>query len=82
MQAPTRSGYFFFNYKKTLSIILMDICNPRYQFTNVDVDDSRRQSDGSVYVNSNLGYVTENKELKLPGEKKLKNSQNVYHMYL
>ena len=33
----------------------MAICNARYQFTIVDIGDSGRQSDGSVYANSNLG---------------------------
>ena len=72
MQAAARSGSSFFNYKKTHSIVLMAICNARYQFTVVDIGDSGRQSDGSVYANSNLGYAIENKQLKLPGEKKIK----------
>ena len=70
MQAPARSGSSFYNYKKTHSIVLMAICNARYQFTVVDIGDIGRQSDGSVYANSNLGYVFENKQLKLLGEKK------------
>ena len=81
MQAPARSGSSFFNYKKTHSIVLMAICNARYQFTVVDIGDSGRQSDGSVYANSNLGYAIENKQLKLPGEKKSYRKES-YHMYL
>ena len=42
MQAPARSGSSFFNYKKTHSIVLMAICNARYQFTVVDFGDSAR----------------------------------------
>ena len=49
----------------------MAICNARYQFTVVDIGDSERQNDGSVCANSNLGYAIENKQLKLPGEKKI-----------
>ena len=71
MQAPARSGSSFFNYKKTHSIVLMAICNTRYQFTVVVIGDSGRQSDVSVYANSKLGYAIENKQLKLPGEKKI-----------
>ena len=71
MQAPARSGSSFFNYKKTHSIVLMAICNTRYQFTVVDIGDSGGQSDVSVYANSKLGYAIENKQLKLPGEKKI-----------
>ena len=61
MQAPARSVSSFFNYKKTHSIVLMAIYNARYQFTIVDIGDSGRQRDGSVYANSNLGYAIENK---------------------
>ena len=43
------------------SIVLMAIYNARYQFTIVDIGDSGRQRDGSVYANSNLGYAIENK---------------------
>ena len=82
MQAPARSGSSFFNYKKTHSIVLMAICNARYQFTVVDIGDSGRQSDDTVYANSNLGYAIENKQLKLPGEKKKDILKEFYHMYL
>ena len=56
---------------------LMAICNARYQFTVVDIGDSGRQSDGSVYANSNLGYAIENKQVKLSGEIRLRNSQRI-----
>ena len=60
----------------------MAICNARYQFTIVDMGDSRRQSDGGVYANSNLGYTIENKQVKLPGEKNYEILKESYHMYL
>ena len=62
----------FFNYKKTYSNFFMGICNARYQLTIVD---SGRQSDGSVYTNSSLGYTTGNKQPKLLREKDLRCSQ-------
>ena len=77
MQAPARSGSSIFNYKKTHSIVLMAIRNARYQFTIVDIGDSGRQRDGSVYASSNLGYAIQNKQLKLPREKKLRNFQRI-----
>ena len=77
MQFPARAGFFFFIYKKIHSIVLMAISIARYQFTIVDIGVSGRQSDGSVYANSNLGYAIENKQLKFPGEKKLRNFQRI-----
>ena len=77
MQAPALSGSSFLNYKKTHSIVFIAICNARYRFTIVDIGDSGRQNAGSVYANGNLGYATEKKQLKLPGEKKLRNSQRI-----
>ena len=75
MQAPARSGSSFFNYKKTFSIALLAICDARYKFTLVDIGDSGRQSDGSVYNCSHLGYAIENNLLQIPGPAKLPNSE-------
>ena len=55
MQAPARSGSFFFNYKKSHSIVLMAVCNADYQFTLIDVGDTGRNSDSGVFANSAIG---------------------------
>ena len=77
IQAPSKSGSTYFNYKKTFSIVLMAICNAHYQFTLVDIGDCGRQSDGSVYSCSHLGYAIENNKLNIPGPDELTNSQKV-----
>ena len=74
MQAPHKSGSSFFYYQKTHSIVLMAICNAKYEFTMVDIGDSGRQSDGSVYCNSHLGYAIENGLLNFPPSEKLPKS--------
>ena len=66
MQAPAGSGSSFFNYKKTHSIVLLAVFNVGYQFSLVDIGDSGRQSDGSVYANSHLGHAIENNLLNIP----------------
>ncbi|CAB4001870.1 Hypothetical predicted protein [Paramuricea clavata] len=66
MQAPARSGSIFFNYKKTHSIVLLAVCNARYEFTLVDIGDTGRQADGSVYTNSYLGRAIQNDLLNFP----------------
>ena len=77
MFAPANQPSTFFNYKKTHSIVLMGVCDARYKFTLVDVGDSGRQSDGSVYANSNLGYAIENHLLNTPPDSKISNSDRV-----
>ncbi len=77
MQAPGKSGSTYFNYKKTFSIVLMAICNAHYQFTLVDIGDAGRQSDGSVYSCSHLGYAIENNKLNIPGPVALPKSRKV-----
>ncbi|CAB4030052.1 Hypothetical predicted protein [Paramuricea clavata] len=77
MQAPGNSGSAYFNYKKTFSIVLMAVCNAKYKFTLVDIGDIGRQSDGSVYGCSHLGYAIENNLLNIPSESKLTNSEKV-----
>lgn len=66
MQAPACSGSEYFNYKKTHSIVLMAVCNARYEFTMVDIGDAGRQSDGGVYKNSQLGYAIDHNTISLP----------------
>ena len=66
MQAPHNSGSEYFNYKKSHSVVLLAVCNAKYEFIMVDIGDSGRQSDGSVYHNSHLGYAIENNTLNIP----------------
>ena len=71
MQAPHNSGSEYFNYKKTHSIVLLAVCNARYEFLLVDIGDSGRQSDGSVYNNSHLGHAIEHNLLNIPKPDKI-----------
>ena len=38
----------------------MGVCDAHYKFILLDIGDSGRQSDGSVYNNSYLGYAIDN----------------------
>ena len=44
----------------------MAVFDAKYRFTLVDIGDTGRQSDGSVYTNSHLGYPIENDLLNIP----------------
>lgn len=79
IQAPTHSGssYFISYYKKTHNIVLLAVCNSKYEFVMVDIGDSGRQSDGSVYSNSQLGFAIENNLLNIPKPEMLRNSDKI-----
>ena len=58
MQTLHNSGSAYFNYKKTQSVVFSCF----FEFILVDARDSGRQSDGSVYGNSQLGFCIENQK--------------------
>ena len=70
MQAPHNSGSGYINYKKTHSIVLLVVCNARYEFLLVGIRDSGRQSDGSIY---SLGHAIEHNLLNIPKPEKTNN---------
>ncbi|XP_065057703.1 uncharacterized protein LOC135685641 [Rhopilema esculentum] len=73
MFAPAGSGFAFFDYKKTHSIVLMAVCDANHQFILVDIRDTGRESDGSVYANRHLGYAIENNLLNMQRDSKVGN---------
>ena len=74
MFAPARSGSSYFRCKKTQSVVLMAVSDAKYCFILVDIGDGGRQSDGSVYNNSQLGFAIENNLLKIPEDSKIVNN--------
>ena len=80
MQAPARSGSFFFNYKKTQSIVLMAVVNANYEFTMIDIRDSGRQSDGGVFAASKLSFAMDNGLLKLPKARMLPGTNDFFRL--
>ena len=76
IQAPARSGSLYFNYKKTFSIVLLAICNAKYEFTLVSVGSAGRQSDGGVYNSSSICQAIDNNLLDFPPPQVLPNSHD------
>ena len=62
--------------------VLLAICNANYEFILVDIGDSGRQSDGSVYANSHLGFCIENKKLSIPVCDEIVNGSGVKFPYI
>ena len=79
IQAPPRSGSDYFNYKKTLSIMLLAVSNARYELTLVGIGQAGRQSDGGVHKNSNLGYVIDQNLLNVPAPSNDMSSDGKYY---
>lgn len=64
--APPGSGSYYFNYKKTFSIVLMGIANSNYEFTYCDVGTNGRISDGGVIENTKFMKSLVANKLNLP----------------
>lgn len=63
---PPHSGAYYFNYKKTFSIVLMALVNAKYEFLMVDVGANGRVSDGGVFKNTKLYEMYEEQNLNIP----------------
>ncbi|XP_026476143.1 protein ANTAGONIST OF LIKE HETEROCHROMATIN PROTEIN 1-like [Ctenocephalides felis] len=72
MKAPEDSGSLYYNYKGTLSIVLMALVNADYKFLYIEVGCNGRVSDGGVYANCSLSACLENKSLNIPEAKPLR----------
>lgn len=66
VQAPSKSGSEFYNYKKHFSIVLMATCDAHYRFTYVDVGTPGRWSDGGTFDHSSLNEQLTTNQLSLP----------------
>ena len=49
IQAPPSSGSLYYNYKRTFSIVLMDVVDSNYKFMYIDVGANRSCSDPGVF---------------------------------
>ncbi|XP_068674609.1 uncharacterized protein [Montipora foliosa] len=71
LRPPPRSGSYFFNDKKSHSIVLMAVAGPEYQCLYADVGTNGRVSDGGVWNNCGLLNSLENSSLQLPNPRPL-----------
>ncbi|CAN7942436.1 unnamed protein product [Ixodes hexagonus] len=74
MQAPTKSGTMYYNYKGTFSIVLLAVVDADYKFVVVDVVAYGKQSDGGVLKQSAFGQLPEQGRLELPKDLLLPNT--------
>ena len=66
IQAPSKAGSTFYNYKESHCIVLMTVVDAANKFLYIDVRDFGRQSDGVICGNSTFGKALERNLLCLP----------------
>ena len=65
------SGYYYFNYKGTFSIVLLALVDADYKFIFIDIGWNGRISDGGIDRNATLFSALENNSLNIPKERKV-----------
>ena len=71
IDCPKGTGSQFYNYKGFYSIVLLAICDARYNFTLVDVGQYGSNNDSGVLLNSEIGQRFEENSLEIPCAEKL-----------
>ena len=66
IQAPPKSGSEYYNYKKFHSIVLMTVCDAKYKFAMIDIEDSESHNDGEVFESFCCGRVLNKNLFPLP----------------
>ena len=75
IQAPHNSGFLFFNYKKTFSVVLLVLVDANYKFSIIDLGGYGKSSDGGLFTRSILGKSLEANTLNIPNSKPRPNSE-------
>ncbi|KAL1256488.1 hypothetical protein QQF64_012033 [Cirrhinus molitorella] len=66
IQAPANSGFLYFNYKGTFSVVLLALVDADYRFLVIDVGSYGSSSDGGIFSNSALGKSLSDGTLNIP----------------
>ncbi|KAL4132454.1 hypothetical protein QTP88_009598 [Uroleucon formosanum] len=71
IEKPKNTGSVYFNYKKEISIVLLELVDTDYKFITVDIGAYGRNSDGGIFRSSSLGQALANGTLNIPTPKSL-----------
>ena len=82
IQAPAKSGSYYYNYKGFHSIGLMAMVDAKYKFTFLDVGCNGRISDGGVFANCTLSEALRSGSLDLTLPNPFLGARQTYHMLL
>lgn len=71
IEAPSNSGFLYFNYKKTFSIVLFALVDAQYKFIAVDVGAYGKNRDGGIFSHSNIGKAFEKNKFNVPCDREV-----------
>ena len=71
MRKPAFSGFLWHNYKGFFSMVLLAICDVRYCFRFVDVDEYGSNNDSGVLNNSQMGKLFKRNEVNIPNSSEI-----------
>lgn len=63
---PAQSGSSYYNYKNYFSIILLAVCDSNHMFTFVDIGSYGRHADSTIFEESCLYKMLQEKKLNIP----------------
>ena len=66
IQCPLNTGTLFHNYKGFFSIVLLAICDAKYNFTLVDIGQYESNNNSGVLANSTMGKKFSNGTMNMP----------------
>ena len=62
IRKSAQSGSYYYNYKRTFSVVLLAVVDADYKFLFVDIGTNGKASDGGVFKNSVLSTALELKD--------------------
>ena len=80
MDCPKYGGSAYYNYKGYHSTILMAICDAKYKFLYVDIGHYGKDNDASVFGQSEVYSMFDNKVLPLPEPESLAGKDVPYYL--
>lgn len=77
IEAPPSSGFLYYNYKGTFSIVLLAVVDARYRFRVVDIGAYGRNSDGGTLAASAFGSALRQSTLRIPEDSPLPGAEHL-----
>ena len=74
IEKPAKTGTLFYNYKGFTSIVLLAVCDARYNFTVADVGQYGSSNDAGVLAHSEIYHAFENNIINVPADESLPGS--------